>query len=247
MNSIFNSHKRRLSSVLVSTSILCVFSFCPTITQAQQLEPNKAKIAIVPFFGIGLTFGDLQESQSIEEYPEYGIDSRNWYFKPGNTFTARFLLWQSQFVGGENSSLVTIGLLGGCDLSLLPMRLDRIESVDGTLHGGSHDKLIERYIFLAPGFVIRPNIIPVQLLLMVGVNYGFWNGTTLSWLKLENGFGTSWMAMIRYHSIWAGITVHRGRSQFIRKSMIRPYGNDWSVEISRTSVRLSIGVNGWHL
>jgi hypothetical protein len=70
MNSIINSQRRCLVSVLVGTSIFWVFFFCPTITQAQLLDPNKAKVAIVPFFGVGLTFGDLQESQSIEEDPE---------------------------------------------------------------------------------------------------------------------------------------------------------------------------------
>jgi len=230
----------------VSTSIFWVFSCCPTIAQAQQLGPNKAKLAIVPFFGIGLAFGDLQESQSIEEHPEYESYWRKWHFNPGYTFTARFLIWQSQFVGNENHGLVTIGLLSGNDLSLLPMRPDRIESVDGTLRGGLNDKLIENYVYLTPGLVIRPNKIPIQLLLMAGVNYRIRKGSKLPGIHLENGFGSSWMAMIRYHSIWAGITVHRGRSRYIQKSPIWPYGYNTSVDISRTTVRLSIGFNGWH-
>ena len=245
MNSGFDSHRRRLVSVLVGTSIFWVFFFCSTIAQAQQLGPNKAKVAIVPFFSVGLTFGDLQESQSIEEHLEYGSHLRNWQFHPGYTFTARFLLWQSQFVGGENSGLVTIGLLSGCDLSLLPMRPDKITSADGTYRGDLDDKLIENNVYLTPGFVIRPNIIPVQLLLMAGVNYRSWNGSNLSGIDLENSFGISWMAMIRYHSIWGGITVHKGRFRF-RKSMFWPLGYEASVDISRTTVTLSIGFNGWH-
>ena len=147
---------------------------------------------------------------------------------------------------GEKSGLVTIGLLGGCDLSLLPTRLDKITSADGTYRGDSDNKLIENNVYLTPGFVIRPKIIPVQLLLMAGVNYRIWNGSNLSGIDLENSFGISWMAMIRYHSIWVGITVHKGRSRFIRKGINWPLGNEFSVDISRTTVRLSIGFNGWH-
>ncbi len=245
MNSIFNSHRRCLVSVFVGTSIFWVFYFCPTIVQAQQLDRNKAKVAIVPFFGVGLTSGDLQESQSIEEDPEYGSHSRSWHFNPGTTFTARFLLWQSQFVGSENAGLVTIALLGGCDLSLLPMRPDKITDVDGTYTGSSNDMLRENNVYLAPGFVIRSNIIPVQLLLMAGVNYRISNGSNLSGIDLENCFGMSWVAMIRYHSIWGGITVHKRRSNFIRKSMFWPLGYEASVNVSRTTVMLSIGFNGW--
>jgi len=230
----------------VGTSIFWVFFFCSTIAQAQQLGPNKAKVAIVPFFSVGLTFGDLQESQSIEEHLEYGSHLRNWQFHPGYTFTARFLLWQSQFVRSENNRLVTIGLLSGGDFSLLPMRANRIESSDGSFVDVSNNRLIESNVFLTPGVVVRPRKVPIQLLLMAGVNYRISKESSLSGTQLENGFGTSWIAMVRFHSIWSGISVHRGRSRNIHKSMFWPYGPDWSEDIScTTTVRLSIGFNGW--
>lgn len=241
-----DSHKRLLNRVLVGILILNVISFFPTVAQAQQLEPNKPKLAIVHFFGIGPAFGDLQGSQSNREYPELGTYSRTWHFHPGYTYTARFLLWRSHFARTDNHRLVTIGLLSGGDFSLLPMKGSRIESVDGIIQDPPNNKLIVSNVFLTPGVVVRLGKIPLQLLLMAGMNYRFSNESSLSGIQLENGFGTSLVAMIRFHSIWSGISIHKSRSKYIYHSNMRPPGYETSVDMSCTIVRLSIGFNGWH-
>ncbi len=231
--------------IIRSICIICVgFSvLVPSTIQAQQQSPTIRGISVVPYFGIGTAFGDLDVLYRSVYPIEYSNEARSWQFQSGYNFTAKILLMQSPLRNDKQSHLVAVGLLLGVDASLIPRDAKQFIDSEG-VHDSSYARLREDVLYLAPSVLLQPRKLPFQFLFAFGINRRVWNRSDISGAPLENTTGTSLIALLRYHSFWAGISIHHGQSvssvtDFFRGDVFTP------VEYSASTLWLHIGVCGW--
>ncbi len=242
MSVIMKNLKRHISSRLISIVVLGLLIIVPDSADAQQQRSSK-QMYVVPFIGIGTVSGDVEVAYSPLESAGYSNYTRNWQFHAGFNFTAKFLFWQSQFEESERSRLSKLGLLGGIDICLVPGGAKQITSSEG-VHTSANDNLKETFIYLAPCLVFKAPQVPFHILMAVGINHRVWDKSRIEGIDLKNSIGTSVIGVIRFRSLWTGISIHHGQydssvTDNFSGQIITP------INLSSRTVWLHIGVNGW--
>jgi hypothetical protein len=191
---------------------------------------------------MGKAFGGVEASYLPDESLGITGNTREWRFHSGINFTARFFI--SHPKGGDlhDHSRVSLGILGGIDMCLVPRDGDTFQDFEGTFPA-NEDELNDNAVYLAPSIILRPSSNSVQFLLAAGLNYRIWNKSHVHEIPLTNSFGTSLIALVKHRALWTGVSIHHNRVDTHTYD-----GNTgrlrFSVQASSTTIWFNVGYSG---
>ena len=241
MISIRSVIRRRLCVLPILFGLLI-----PITVFGQQSDTSNVRLTLTPFIGIGTNNGKFEHSIPDLDYiqPFPMRNERIWYLDPGYIFTLKLLLEKTSQSKNERYDIITLGLLVGTDLSLIPNRIDRIEGYEVPIPGQINDRFFQNVVYIGPTLAFGLRFIPVRLLFTVGPNYTFWDKSNLHGLDIENCAGLSFLSIVRHGSLWSGISIHHNSTEAIKETNIYP-APDYIIDFSSNVVWLYIGYCGW--